>query len=78
MPTDSTTGITIECLDQVARESKLLVPGVVAGACVDFQGSEMIRIEVEIDLQNPVEALAKNAGGDKQHNGESHLDHNQV
>ena len=65
-------------LNEAAREGKLPGGGAVVGVGVNLKRGKVGRIEVDIDVENAVEALAEESGGSEQDDGKGQLDDNQA
>ena len=61
-----------------ARERELPSRIVVPGIGVDLKRGEVGGVEVEIDVENTVEALAEESGGGEEDDGKCQLDNNKV
>src|SRR6185437_8608528 len=65
-------------LKEAVRKSELAGCSVVAGVGIDFERGEVVRVEVEIDVENTVEAFAEKSGGREKEDGKGELDDDQV
>ena len=63
---------------KAARKSEPPGRSVVPGVGVNLKRSEVVGIEVEIDVENAVKALSEEAGGGEQADGKRQLDNNKV